>query len=65
MLNADAAASTEALTAHKVMPHGAAPLLTAAANTAYPHGRFTKFLNACAISNLCKTQIDPFTAASL
>jgi hypothetical protein len=34
VLNANAAASIEALTAHKVMPHGAAPLLTAAENTA-------------------------------
>ena len=34
VLNANAAASIEALIAHKVIPHGAAPLLTAAGNTA-------------------------------
>ncbi len=34
VFNANAAASIEALTAHKVMPHGADPLLTAAADIA-------------------------------
>ncbi len=35
VLNANAAASIEALTAHKVMPNEAAPLLTAAVDTAW------------------------------
>ncbi len=35
MFNANAAASIEALTAHKVMPNEATPLLTAAVDTAW------------------------------